>query len=135
MKTPLSPRVLVVDDEPTVLRLTKCLLELKGYQVLTAPDAEEGLRICKELDGELALVISDISMPGMNGRELARCVAELPNPVPVILMSGYSSTSPLLEGLNDGSVDDVHFHFLRKPFRRYEFLRLAEEAIESFNSK
>ena len=133
MKEPLSPKVLVVDDEPTVLRLVKSLLELKGYQVFTAPDGEAGLRICKELDGDLALVVSDISMPGMNGRELARCVAELPNPVPVILMSGYSSTSPILEGLNDGRVD--HVHFLRKPFRRYEFLRLAEEAIESSHSK
>lgn len=116
-------KILVVDDEPAILRLTKSALEVGGYEVITASSAEHGLKICHEMAGALSLVISDVTMPGMNGREFARCVANLHNPIPVILMSGYTDAGPLIDELRDGNVDSLCF--LQKPFDYRELLDLV----------
>lgn len=106
--------ILVVDDEPTVLHYVVRALEARGYAAIEAASAEDGLKACERLGDTLAMVISDVSMPGMNGREFAKCIKKLHHSLPVILMSGYSSTSPVLEGLQDGRVDNLRF--LKKPF-------------------
>ncbi len=90
--------VLAIDDEVVVLRTVKTVLEYGGYVVFVAQNAEEGLRLCNEVEGKLALVTSDVSMPGLNGRKLAKCAKSLHSSLHVILMSGYTSRSPLLQG-------------------------------------
>ena len=120
-------KILVVDDEPVILRTTRLVLEHSGYSVVTAPSAEEALVLCQTIDGTLSLVISDISMPGMNGRDFANCVSALPRPIPVILMSGFSETSPLLKGLHGGRMDNIRF--IAKPFRAKDLLDLVSLAI------
>ena len=66
-------------------------------------------------------------MPGMSGREFAKCVAQLPNPIPVILMSGYSDTSPILDGLVEGRVDSLRF--IAKPFKAHDLIRKISDAF------
>ena len=81
-----SPIILCIDDEATALFARKAILELNGYQVLTASTAEQGLSTaaCSDID----LVISDHFLIGSTGYELARRIKELKPDVPFILLSG-----------------------------------------------
>ncbi len=119
--------ILVVDDEPLVLHYIRRVLEGSGYNVLRAADGEEALRLCEQLGDKLSMVVSDISMPRMGGREFAKCVGALPNPIPVVLMSGYTSGGPVLDGLKEGRVDSLRF--LRKPFLPKDLLATVSEVI------
>ncbi len=95
-----APAVLCVDDDPSLLKLTKMALELAGYRVLTAENGEEALRkfAAKSLDA----VVLDYEMPGMNGVEVASAMKRLNAKVPKILFTGLLSppvdAEPLIEG-------------------------------------
>ena len=120
--------ILVVDDEPLVLRVTALVLRYAGYGVLTAASAEHGLKLCAESQDSVSLVISDVSMPGMSGKDLARCLARTGRQIPVILMSGY--TIDALAGNQLISRKDlIGFRFLQKPFKPSELLSLVENVI------
>ena len=69
-------KVLVVDDEPIVLQLTVAILQRAGYETIVAVNGKDALALCEELKTELVLIISDVSMPEMNGKELAECVSK-----------------------------------------------------------
>ena len=62
--------VLVVDDEPSVLRVASKVLRRAGYEILEALGGEEALRIADEFDGTIDLLLTDVVMPGLDGREL-----------------------------------------------------------------
>ncbi len=82
--------ILAVDDQPGVLTLVSEILEGYGYKVLTAGHAEEALRLSREYDGAINVLLSDIVMPGMNGLELAsRLQAERPG-MHTVFMTAYS---------------------------------------------
>jgi signal transduction histidine kinase/CheY-like chemotaxis protein len=102
-------RVLVVDDEPAVRRTTRLLLESLGHEVETAEDATTGLAT---LAGEssFGLVLLDLMLPDMHGNEVLAQLRAAGNPIPVLVISGYSPTEcgPGADG------------FLRKPFTRAE---------------
>src|SRR5205809_8126465 len=85
--TPASKgRVLIVDDEPGLLEIYGDLLEKAGYQVETAGDGRAALK--RLLSGQFNLVLSDISMPDMDGLHLLRAVREHDLDVPIVLMTG-----------------------------------------------
>jgi DNA-binding NtrC family response regulator len=84
-------RILIVDDEPTVRRLTARVLEGEGYQVSEAVDGLEALDIVRSNGSELGVVISDIVMPRLNGVELLQNITTVHPDLPVILMSGYGT--------------------------------------------
>jgi two-component system, cell cycle sensor histidine kinase and response regulator CckA len=86
-----SARILVVDDEPTVRRLTARVLMGEGYQVSEAQDGLEALHIVLTNGAELDMVISDIVMPKLNGVELLQSIVSAHPGLPVILMSGYGA--------------------------------------------
>ncbi len=103
--------VLVVEDQEAVRRLTKLTLVSLGYQVL---EAETGARACElaaTFPGEIHLMLTDIVMPGKNGRELAREVLQLRPNLKVLLMSGYAEEVILPQGLPESELA-----FLSKPF-------------------
>jgi two-component system, cell cycle sensor histidine kinase and response regulator CckA len=109
-----SPLVLVVDDSETTRTLTRRMLERSGYRVVDAADGLNALRVLGEV-GLVDAVVSDIDMPGMDGQELAACLAILMPKVPILFMSGFD---PVAAGV------ELPGPVLAKPFRADQ---LAEE--------
>jgi two-component system, cell cycle sensor histidine kinase and response regulator CckA len=83
-----SRTILVVDDDIDICELAKLVLENAGYRVVTAVDGEEGLRFFEELRACIILVLTDVTMPKMNGLELASRVLRIDSQLPVLFISG-----------------------------------------------
>jgi two-component system, cell cycle sensor histidine kinase and response regulator CckA len=103
--------LLVVEDEGLVRRSVRRVLERFGYRVVEAVDGASALERLRELGDEVALVLTDLVMPGMNGRELARRVERLRPGLAVLFMSGYTDEDVLSHGELAADVDLV-----QKPF-------------------
>jgi two-component system cell cycle sensor histidine kinase/response regulator CckA len=106
-----SETILVVEDSDMLLGLVRNILEGEGYQVLTAGHGEEALRIFREFQGSIRLLLTDVVMPNMNGWELVARARALHPEVKILLMSGY----PEKEIEADGSLT-TREPFLPKPF-------------------
>ena len=106
-----SETLLVVEDEEGVRVLVRDYLQMSGYTVLEAGRGEEALRIACEHAGEISLMITDVIMPGMNGRELAERMAVLRPDMKVLYMSGYAETAVYRKGILEAGAP-----FLQKPF-------------------
>ena len=102
--------VLVVDDEPMVLRLIDATLRRSGYRVLTAPGHHGALRIAADLSEPIDLLVSDVVMPEMNGPELAARIRELRPGLPVLFVSGFHDES---QSPTQSAADTT---LLKKPF-------------------
>ncbi len=83
--------VLVVDDDPWVLALARDILAGEGYHVLEAPGGEDALRIAEGYAGPIHLLLTDVVMPGMNGRELADRLRATRRETTVLLMSAFTT--------------------------------------------
>lgn len=103
----LPRTVLIVDDEPQVLRLVERMLRSRRIHLLVAPHAAGALEICER--EPVHVLISDVQMPGMDGAKLAERVLKLHPEASVLLISGYARETPKL-----GKAGQVRF--LRKPF-------------------
>jgi DNA-binding response OmpR family regulator len=113
--------ILVVDDEPHVLRLVRANLESSGYRVLTAADGDEGLR---EVENALPdLVILDIMMPRMDGYAVCKRIREI-STVPVIMLTARSAQVDLVHGFEVGADD-----YLTKPFDVTELLMRVQAVL------
>ncbi len=103
--------LLLVEDEPAILNMGRAMLERMGYRVLAAGSPGEALRQVREWEGRIDLLLTDVVMPEMNGRELAgRLQAAYPD-LKVLFMSGYTSNVVAHRGVLDEGVN-----FLQKPF-------------------
>ncbi|MBV9413134.1 MAG: response regulator [Acidimicrobiia bacterium] len=109
--------VLVVDDDPVILRLLQVNFELEGIGVVTAPDGEEGLKLAQSDPPDL--VISDIMMPKVNGLELLAALRSSPDTaaLPVILLSAKAQVADVQRGLELGADD-----YVTKPFDPLELI-------------
>jgi CheY-like chemotaxis protein len=116
----VEPVILVVDDEPSVRGVAKRFLERSGYQALEADSGEEALRVLRHQPCAIALLLTDIIMPGLSGTELAAEARKIQPTLPVVFMSGYCST--FVESL-DG------YHCVQKPFKPQELVNLVAEAL------
>jgi PAS domain S-box-containing protein len=103
--------ILVVEDEPTLLELGVDYLRRQGYSVMGAPDGETALQLAQSHDGPIHLLLSDVIMPDMNGRQLARHLTALRPEVRVLYMSGYTENVIGHNGTLDQGVA-----LLQKPF-------------------
>lgn len=103
--------VLVVEDEPALLKMSKIMLEKLGYRVLAAGSPAEALGLVEEHAAELHLLITDVVMPGMNGRDLAKRLHTLCPNMKILFMSGYSANVIAFQGV---LAEDVNF--IEKPF-------------------
>jgi two-component system cell cycle sensor histidine kinase/response regulator CckA len=123
-----SPKetILLAEDEDQVRRLIERALKQRGYNVLSATNGAESLRISSEYDGTIHLLLTDVVMPEMGGRESAeRMRLERPD-VKVIFMSGYSEELVRLQGdLTESAA------FIAKPFSPDELRRLVREVLDS----
>ena len=102
--------VLVVDDEEAVRRLACRMLTWTGYQALEARHGREALGTIEQHAGPVHLVLTDIKMPGMNGRELGRHIEERWPGIPILYMSGFASE------VFQGGLLEPGAPFLAKPF-------------------
>jgi len=112
-KTPTShgETVLLVEDEESILKLGKKMLERLGYVVLTASAPAEALRRVEEHGGEIHLLITDVIMPEMDGRELSERMIEIKPALKCLFMSGYTANAIAHRGVLDEGVQ-----FIEKPF-------------------
>ena len=117
-------RVLVVEDEDVVADLVADLLSGHGFSVELARRAHEALAIAKE-GGHFDLLITDLVMPGMNGRELAQALQQEQPDLPVLFMSGYAGTAVIERGLLD-----VGTPFIQKPFKLADLLHAVDAACK-----
>ena len=117
------PRLLVVDDDPALLRALSRTLSNDGYQVATAPDAERALEMVQH--GPPQLVVTDLLLPSMDGIELLRRVKSATPTVEVILITAHASVERAVEAMRLGAYD-----FVEKPVQREELLRTVRKAIE-----
>lgn len=113
--------VLVVDDEPPIVRLVRAKLQADDYAVLTAARGEEALQILE--DERPDLVVLDIMMPGMDGFETLRCIRQRSR-IPVIMLTARAGDVDKLKGLQTGADD-----YLTKPFNPDELVARIEAVL------
>jgi EAL domain-containing protein (putative c-di-GMP-specific phosphodiesterase class I) len=114
--------VLLVDDEPLLLRAYTRILEKRGFEVQTASDGAAAAAMLAER--RFGVILSDISMPGMNGLALLREVRKRDLDVPVLLMTGAPALDTAMEALDNGAL-----RYLVKPIAQSKLLELLENAV------
>jgi len=117
--------ILVVDDEPTVLRLCQRMLQLGGSTVLTAQNGPEALRALQDSGVKVDLSLVDLVMPEMNGIELAARMKAAAPAMPIVLMTGYS-----LREVRQLVGGDAPYRIIWKPFKTESLLRMIENALQ-----
>jgi PAS domain S-box-containing protein len=117
--------ILLVEDEDLVRHLAVEILKEFGYAVITAANGEEGLRICQEFAGHIDLMITDVVMPQMSGRELAEHLSVLRPETRVLFMSGYTDDAIVRHG-----VLEEHMPFIQKPFLPDALALKAREMLD-----
>ncbi len=110
--------VLIVEDDPTMLRALKDNFEFKGYKVVVASDGEEGLNAA--LNAKPDLIILDIMLPKINGYEVCRLIRQEKLEMPIIMLTAKGEESDIILGLNLGADD-----YVTKPFSIKELLARA----------
>lgn len=117
--------VLLVEDEDAVRNLTRRVLELHGYRVLSAPSGEAALEVSRLHTGPLHMLLTDVVMPGISGPKLAEVLlGERPN-LRLIFMSGYAATT-----LEQKILLDPTSAFLQKPFTTEVLMRRVREVLD-----
>ena len=116
--------ILLVEDEPAILKLTTTMLEQQGYTVLAAGTPGEAIRLAEEHAGEIHLLMTDVVMPEMNGRDLAKNLLSLYPNLKRLFMSGYTADVIAHHGVLDEGV-----HFIQKPFSMKDLAAKVREAL------
>jgi two-component system CheB/CheR fusion protein len=117
--------VLLVEDEDLVRKLASRILEDRGYVVLEARDGREGLDACGSHPGKIDLLLSDVVMPELGGRDLAERILAMRPDIKVLFMSGHTQDVILKEGVKAGTP------FLQKPFAPTELAHKVREVLDS----
>ena len=120
-----SETILLVEDEPAILRLTTVMLEREGYTVVSAGTPGEAIRLANEHVGPIHLLMSDVVMPEMNGRDLAKNILSLYPGVRCLFMSGYTANVIAHHGVLDEGVN-----FIQKPFSVKDLAAKVRAALE-----
>jgi DNA-binding response OmpR family regulator len=124
MRSTHAQTILLVDDQDPVRTALAGLLRHAGYHILEAASGDAALPIFREHVGRIDVLLSDITMPGMQGPELAQRLITRQPDLSVLLISGFVTCAPSTFGL-----DDRHVAFLAKPFRVAELLAKLEDLL------
>ena len=125
-----SATILLVEDEESLRELNLELMQGLGYTVLLAAYGAQALQIAEEHSGRIDLLLTDVVMPGMSGRELAERLAFTRPEMKVLYMSGYTDNVIVHHGILESGIA-----FLQKPFTRDELARKLREVLESPSPK
>ena len=117
--------VLLVEDEETILRVAREALSALGYRVITAPDGLRALELVERTMERIDLVITDVVMPRMGGRELATRLATLQPGIHILFSSGHSENAISADGVLDEGIN-----FLQKPYTPTMLARRVREALD-----
>ncbi|OQX16120.1 MAG: hypothetical protein BWK76_11965 [Desulfobulbaceae bacterium A2] len=131
-ENPLAPpprgddTILLVEDESAVLKMVQLMLETFGYSVLASSSPREAMRIASEKLGEIDLLITDVVMPEMTGRDLAEKLTSLYPELKCLFMSGYTNNAVAHQGVLEEGVN-----FIQKPFSNRELAAKVREVLDS----
>jgi PAS domain S-box-containing protein len=117
--------ILLVEDEPAILRMTRMMLERKGYTVLSAATPAQAEEIAKKNAGTIDLLMTDVVMPGMNGRDLADKLTAFYPGIKLLFMSGYTADVIAHQGVLDEGVA-----FIQKPFSMVDLAVKLREVLD-----
>ena len=118
--------VLVIEDEMNIRLFVSANLEARGYTVLEAARGDEALAISKEHSGPIHLLVTDVVLPGMNGRELAAALSSARPGVKTVFMSGYPG-----ETLGRYGIVAMDIDFLQKPFPAAALAQKVRQALDA----
>ncbi|MGH7618617.1 MAG: response regulator, partial [Gemmatimonadaceae bacterium] len=116
--------ILLVEDEPAVRKMTTSVLARAGFSVIEAADGSAGLQVCADPSKTIDLVVTDMVMPHIGGRDLARGVRAVRPGMPMVFMSGYSRTA-----IDDEEVI-ANARFVEKPFTADALLAAVREMLD-----
>ncbi len=114
----MAPTILVVDDEAIARAYIERALKQDGHQVILASDGEEALQILNTTKQKIAMIITDLVMPGMGGHAFAIEVAQLPSPPPLLYISAYEKPQ-----------GEMAKRFLQKPFSIAELTTAVRQML------
>ncbi|MEI7639707.1 MAG: PAS domain-containing protein, partial [Syntrophus sp. (in: bacteria)] len=117
--------ILLVEDDPSILEMTTRMLKKQGYTVLSANSPGEAIHLARERTGEIHLLMTDVVMPEMNGRDLAKNLLSLFPHLKRLFMSGYTANVIAHHGVLDEGV-----YFIQKPFSIKELAAKVREALD-----
>jgi two-component system OmpR family response regulator len=118
-------RLLVVDDEPNILELLSASLRYAGFEVATAPDGQEALKVANSFKPDLLLL--DVMMPGIDGFEVVRRLRQAGREVPVLFLTAKDATEDKITGLTLGGDD-----YVTKPFSLEEVIARVRAVLRRF---
>jgi PAS domain S-box-containing protein len=118
--------ILVAEDDESILNLTGITLRQAGYTVLTACNGEEAVQRFKENAGEIDLVLSDVVMPKLSGKEAMKQIHELKPAMPYLFVSGYSRHTQYTD-----FIEDRVLHFLSKPYESDVLLQKIRDLLDT----
>jgi two-component system, OmpR family, alkaline phosphatase synthesis response regulator PhoP len=126
----MAKQVLVVDDEPGIVKMVASRLNAAGYRVVTATDGVEGLRKCKLVKPDVAVL--DVMMPGMPGDLVAEAMKDDPalSHIPVIFLTALVKKDETAE-----TRPIAGYYYLAKPFKGNELLELLERVVRQTPTK
>lgn len=117
--------ILLVEDEVSILKMTKLMLERMGYKVIASSTPGEAIRLAGEHAGEIHLLITDVVMPEMNGRDLAKSLLSLYPGLKRLFMSGYTADVIAHHGVLGPGI-----HFIQKPFSAKSLASKVREVLD-----
>jgi CheY-like chemotaxis protein len=121
-----SETILLVEDDDRVRTLVRAMLQKFGYRVLEATDGSVALQVCDRHEGPIHLLLTDVIMPQLSGKELAERITEVRPDINVLFMSGYTDNHIATHGILDEGVA-----LIQKPFSETELLKTVRIVLES----
>jgi two-component system, cell cycle sensor histidine kinase and response regulator CckA len=118
--------VLLVEDEDAVRSLSRLILQSSGYTVLEARNGQEAMWVAQQHQGTIHILVTDLVMPRMNGRQLADLLGQIRPQMKILFMSGYTDEAVLRHGVSESTVA-----FLQKPFSPIGLARKVREVLDT----
>ena len=116
--------ILLVEDELTTLNMVTTMLQRMGYTVLAANTPGQAIQVASDFRSEINLVVTDVIMPDMNGRDLAERLRAIQPDLKCLYMSGYTANVIAHHGVLEEGV-----HFIQKPFSKNELASKVRQAL------